>query len=133
MGRRRGPRRVIAAGCPCGLPATYDACCGRFSTGAAAPTAELLMRSRYTAYVRGDEAHLLASWHPSTRPAVVELDPALSWTGLEVLAAAGGLLDAVGSVSFRASHVRRGVPGVLKEHSRFARDRGRWAYVAPLA
>ena len=85
--------------------------------------------------MRGDVAHLLTSWHPSTRPAVVELDPAVRWTGLEVLDAEGGLLDAVGSVHFRATHVRRdvpGVPGVLEEHSRFARDRGRWAYVAPL-
>ena len=91
------------------------------------------MRSRYTAYVRGDVAHLLGSWHPSTRPPVLELDPAIRWTGLEVLAADGGLLDTVGSVHFRAAFVRSALPGVLEERSRFARDSGRWAYVAPLA
>ena len=28
------------------------------------------MRSRYSAYVLGNEAYLLATWHPDTRPAV---------------------------------------------------------------
>ena len=125
MGRRRD------RGCPCGLPAAYDACCGRFHRGAAAPTAELLMRSRYTAYALEDGAYLLASWHPSTRPDRVEFDSALRWTRLQVLESEGGLLDTVGTVRFRAHHVRRGVPGVLEEWSRFGRDAGRWTYVAP--
>jgi len=126
MGRRRD------RGCPCGLPAAYDACCARFHAGAAAPSPELLMRARYTAYAREDGAFLLASWHPSTRPASVVFDAALRWTRLQVLEATGGLLDTTGTVRFRAHHVRRGVPGVLEEHSRFGRDDGRWAYVAPV-
>ena len=124
MGRRTG-----TATCPCGLPAAYDTCCGRFHHGASAPTAELLMRARYSAYALRDEVYLLASWHPSTRPGHVALDPALRWTGLEVVEASGGLLDTTGQVRFRASHVRRGVPGVLEERSRFVRDAGRWAYL----
>ena len=90
------------------------------------------MRSRYTAYAVEDEAYLLGSWHPSTRPRSLALDPELRWTRLEVLEAAGGLLDTVGTVRFRAHSVRRGVPGVLEEHSRFGRDAGRWVYVAPV-
>ena len=127
MGRRRG------RGCPCGLPASYDRCCGRFAAGAAAPTAELLMRSRYSAYARQDVAHLLATWHPSTRPAVLVLDDGLRWTRLEVLGTSGGgLLDTTGTVRFRASHVRQGVVGVLEEDSRFGREDGRWTYVGPV-
>ena len=62
--------------CPCGLPAPYDACCGRFHRGeSAAPTAELLMRSRYAAFVVGDAGYLRDTWHPSTRPRHVDLDP----------------------------------------------------------
>ena len=142
MGRRRTSRvsgatplrassapPAAARTCPCCLPAAYDACCGRLHAGAAAPTAELLMRSRYTAYALRDEAHLLSSWHPSTRPTSVALDPALHWTGLEVLSASGGLLDTTGTVHFRASWARGGERGVLEERSRFARDAGRWAYV----
>jgi SEC-C motif-containing protein len=127
MGRRRD------RGCPCGLPAAYDRCCGRFVGGAAAPTAELLMRSRYTAYARADVAHLLSSWHSSTRPASVAIDPELRWTRLEVVGtSAGGLLDTDGTVHFRATHVRSGEVGVLEEHSRFCREDGRWVYLAPV-
>ena len=90
------------------------------------------MRSRYSAHVLGDSAYLLASWHPSTRPEHVALDPSLRWTGLQVLQASGGLLDTVGRVHFRASHVLRGAHGALEERSRFARDAGRWAYVGPV-
>jgi SEC-C motif domain protein len=126
MGRRR------ERGCPCGLPAAYDACCGRFHRGAAAPTPELLMRSRYTAYAREDGAYLLATWHPSTRPATVVFDPSLRCTRLEVVDAVGGLLDPTGTVRFRAHHVRGGAAGVLEEHSRFRREGGRWAYLAPV-
>lgn len=127
MGRRRD------RGCPCGLPASYDRCCGRFHAGEAAPTAELLMRSRYTAYARADGPYLLSSWHSSTRPTTLPFDAALRWTRLEVLASSGGaLLDTVGTVHFRATHVRRGAVGVLEERSRFAREDGRWVYLAPV-
>ena len=112
--------------CPCGLPASYDDCCGRFHRGAAAPTAELLMRSRYSAFAVGDAAYLLATWHPSTRPA--EVDTGGGWLRLEVLEARGGLLDAEGAVRFRA----HAADGVVVEHSRFVRDGGRWSYVGPV-
>ena len=116
--------------CPCGSAATYDACCARLHLGeAAAATAEQLMRARFAAYAVGDEAYLLRSWHPRTRPTRVDLDPRLSWSHLEVLAAAaGGLLDVEGTVEFRASYLDRGRPGVLHERSRFVRDAGAWTY-----
>ena len=114
--------------CPCGLPAVYDDCCGRFHRGSAAPTPELLMRSRYSAYVVGDRGYLLRTWQPTTRPPVLELD-ATRWTRLEVLeTSGGGLLETEGAVRFRAHY--RG--GVLEEHSAFVRDAGRWSYLGPL-
>ncbi len=116
--------------CPCGRGATLGACCGRILAGdAPAATAEDLMRSRYSAYVLGDAAHLLASWAPETRPSRVRIDPAITWAGLEVRSAAGGLLDATGTVEFVASFVRDGVPTALHERSRFRRHDGRWVYV----
>lgn len=67
--RRPRPARPTPATCPCGLPAAYDDCCGRLHRGQApATTAEQLMRSRYSAFAVGDEAYLLRSWHPTTRP-----------------------------------------------------------------
>jgi len=41
--------------CPCGSQKTYESCCGNFHSGLALPeTAEELMRSRYSAYVKQD-------------------------------------------------------------------------------
>jgi SEC-C motif-containing protein len=113
--------------CPCGLPRTYDACCGRFHAGrAAAPTAELLMRSRYSAFVTGDAGYLLRTWHPRTRPGRLDLDPRTRWTGLEILDTAdGSAFHTTGTVEFRASY--RG--GALRERSRFERVDGAWVYV----
>jgi SEC-C motif-containing protein len=92
------------------------------------------MRSRYTAFALRDEAHLLRSWHPLSRPEGVSFVLGQRWTGLEVLATvAGELLDQEGEVEFRAHYDRRGRPGTLHELSRFVRDDdGRWAYLGPV-
>ncbi|MEU1056000.1 YchJ family metal-binding protein [Streptomyces sp. NPDC005876] len=113
--------------CPCGLPEPYEKCCGRFLSGtAAAPTAEALMRSRYTAFVRRDPVYLLRTWHPRTRPARLDLDPGTRWSGLEILDTAdGSAFHSTGTVTFRASY--RG--GSLHERSRFQRVDGAWVYV----
>lgn len=113
--------------CPCGLSEPYDRCCGRFHSGAAAaPTAEALMRSRYCAFVQRDAAYLLRTWHPRTRPASLDLDPGMRWTGLEILDTSdGSAFHSVGTVTFRASF--RG--GSLHERSRFERVDGAWVYV----
>jgi len=89
------------------------------------------MRSRYTAYARGATAYLLRTWHPSSRPRRLDLDPELVWTGLTVLSAVGGLLDLRGAVRFEARYVEQGRPGVLTEHSTFVRADGEWLYVGP--
>ena len=110
--------------CPCGLGDDYASCCGRLHAGAPAPTAESLMRSRYSAFAVGDAGYLLRTWHPSARPRTLSLDPALRWTRLAVLETRdGGLFDTTGTVQFRATHVQHGKRGVLAETSRFVRDR----------
>ncbi len=84
------------------------------------------MRSRYCAFVRRDAGHLLRTWHPRTRPARLDLDPGMRWTGLEVLDTTGGsAFHTSGTVTFRASY--RG--GSLHERSRFERVDGAWMYV----
>ncbi|NYI04524.1 YchJ family protein [Allostreptomyces psammosilenae] len=119
--------------CPCGLPARYADCCGRLHRGQAAPTAELLMRSRYSAFAVRDRAYLLCTWHPDTRPPRLELEPGLRWRRLEVLAATdGGPFHTEGTVAFRAHYTDRGGDGVLEEHSRFLRHDGAWVYLDAL-
>jgi SEC-C motif-containing protein len=109
------------------------ACCARFLRGeAVAPTAEALMRSRYTAYAVGDAAYLLATWHPTSRPRRLDLDVDLRWAGLTVLESRGGLFDTDGVVTFEARYDDGGRTGVLRETSRFVREGGRWFYVAPV-
>ena len=96
------PRR-----CPCGSGLPLGECCGRLHDGTAtAATAEQLMRSRYSAFVLGDAAYLLATWHPSTRPRSLELDDAVRWTGLDVLGHDRRLAA--------GRRGNRGVPGVLR-------------------
>jgi SEC-C motif-containing protein len=84
------------------------------------------MRSRYSAFARGEADYLLRTWHPRTRPARLDLDPGTRWTGLEILATEDGTaFHSTGVVEFRASY--RG--GALHERSRFERVDGAWAYV----
>jgi len=126
------------ARCPCLSGETYGACCGRFHRGEAdAPTAERLMRSRFSAFAVGDAAYLLATWHPRSRPAHLELDPDLRWTRLDILrTTGGGMLSIDGTVEFRAhyrSGSRDGAAGSQHEVSRFVREGGRWFYVDAVA
>ncbi|MDN5782612.1 MAG: YchJ family protein [Luteimonas sp.] len=122
--------RATTTTCPCGSGRDFDACCGPLLAGTAvAQTAEALMRSRYVAYVRGARDYLLASWHPSTRPAVLELDPGARWLGLSVKRHAQSAPDAA-VVEFVARHRAGGGPALrLHETSRFVREDGRWYYL----
>ena len=111
---------VLTPPCPCGSGATYDACCGPLlANREQASSPEQLMRSRYTAYVRGDADHLFRTWHPRTRPDDTTPDPATRWTGLRVLAADGDTVEFVASWE----------GGQMHEVSRFERRAGRWVYV----
>jgi SEC-C motif-containing protein len=85
------------------------------------------MRSRYAAFALGDDAYLLASWHPLTRPSDLALDADQRWERLDI---SGSTQEGdEGTVTFRA-HWRHGTGrGVLAETSRFRRERGRWYYL----
>ncbi|MGW1681182.1 YchJ family protein [Saccharopolyspora sp. NPDC002376] len=117
--------------CPCGLGEPFSECCGRVISGEGrAGTAELLMRSRFSAFAVGDVEYLLASWHPDTRPADVELDPEQRWVQLEILdRSGGGPFDSEGTVRFRAHYRLPGEKGTLTENSRFKKEGGVWFYV----
>ncbi|HEY5397343.1 MAG TPA: YchJ family metal-binding protein [Trebonia sp.] len=119
--------------CPCGSGDEYDACCGRLHDGAPDPTAEALMRARYSAFAVGNLAYLLGTYHSSSRPGAFSLDPSIQWTRLAVLETEdGGLFESAGTVRFRAVYAREGKRGVMDETSRFVREDGRWTYVGPV-
>lgn len=121
----------VAKKCPCGVGPRYRECCGRLHRGEAkARTAGELMRSRFSAFAERDEAYLLRSWHPATRPEHVGFDGRLRWTRLEIVREeGGGPDDDRGVVEFRAHYVDGAAPGELHEVSRFARHDGDWVYV----
>lgn len=118
--------------CPCGSDRAYAECCGPLHAGTAqAATAEALMRSRYSAFVRADTAYLLASWHPTTRPDSLDLEEAAAtrWLGLDVRRHVPVDADHA-TVEFVARWKVGGAPAVrLHELSRFVREAGRWYYV----
>lgn len=117
--------------CPCRRGEPFDACCGPILAGdKPAPTAETLMRSRYTAYVVGDVDYLLRSWHPSTRPADLELDADQRWLFLEIVGTQrGGLFDDNGTVEFIAHYKLDGTRDAMHELSTFVRVDGAWVYL----
>jgi SEC-C motif-containing protein len=129
------------AGCPCGGP-SFATCCGPYIAGAALPpTAEALMRSRYSAYSLGIEPYLQATWHPSTRPQepIISSDEKLQWLGLEVKSALrlrqrkADQADNEDFVEFVARFRVDGRGQRLHEVSRFLREPSpegpRWFYV----
>ncbi|MEH1169043.1 YchJ family protein [Micromonospora sp. CPCC 205539] len=134
MGKGAGRRRADATtgrACPCGSGGAYADCCAPVHAGTAqAPTAEALMRSRFSAFALGDTDHLLRSWASSTRPPSLDLDAGQRWTRLEIVETErGGLLDNAGTVTFHAHYRNAGRPGTLTERSRFVREDGHWVYL----
>lgn len=86
------------------------------------------MRSRYSAFVLGRSDYLLSTWHASTRPTDLTLDPAAKWLGLEVRS--HRQIDADhAEVEFVARYREGGCAVRLHERSRFVREQGRWFYV----
>lgn len=120
--------------CPCGrtqakgLPCRLSACCGPYHAGQAAPDAESLMRSRYSAFVLSDVPYLLATWHSSQRPAELALEAGAKWLGLEIKQhrSTG---EHTAEVEFVARFRVGGKAVRQHERSRFVREEGRWFYV----
>ena len=116
------------AACPCGAKG-YATCCAPYHKGAAAPDAQALMRSRYSAYVLKLEDYLLATWHVSTRPEKLELLADNSkWLGLEIKRHDVQSPEQA-TVEFVARYKVAGRAYRLHELSRFVREDGRWYYL----
>ena len=121
------------ASCPCGTGQDYQACCGRFIEGESrAPTAEALMRSRYTAYVGARIDYVTATHDPSTRADHDEEQARIwaeesEWLGLEILSTeAGGPDDSHGKVEFVARYRNDDGEHEHRERSEFSKRDGAW-------
>jgi SEC-C motif-containing protein len=121
--------------CPCGRDRAYGSCCQPYVTGQRlAPTAEALMRSRYTAYHQGHIDYLVATHHPTQRQAdqrrtIAQSVQTTTWLGLKILATHQGQPgDRQGTVEFIA-YFQDPQPGQIHERSRFVQQKDRWFYV----
>ena len=114
--------------CPCGSNLPFSGCCKPYLDGTAeAPTPEALMRSRYTAFARGDFAYLKKTWHPETVPDLGDDEPS-NWIGLEILGTAVDEEGEHGEVEFVAKLIVGDRLEVLHEVSDFEKIDGRWVY-----
>src|SRR5882724_7591547 len=82
--------------CPCGSGADLADCCDRYISGKASPpTAEALMRARYTSYATGrvdfvERTHAAESRKDFDRTAAEKWARESQWKGLEILSVKGG-------------------------------------------
>ena len=122
--------------CPCGSGRAYEECCERYIEGRVpAPTAEALMRSRYTAHALRKFDYLNETVHPDLRSEtdhaeMQQWSEAVEWTGLDILSTRKGTADDdTGEVSFEAHYAVRGMPQSMREDAFFRREDNRWYYV----
>ncbi|MFP5257398.1 MAG: YchJ family protein [Acidobacteriota bacterium] len=122
--------------CPCCSGAAFEACCGPLLAGVRrAATAEALMRSRYSAYVRNEAVYLGETLLPRKRKgydpeATLAWNADVTWLGLDIRATqGGGPDDDEGVVEFTASYSKAGEPAEIRETSWFRKKGGTWFYV----
>jgi len=121
--------------CFCGSESDFDACCGPIIGGVPAPTAEALMRSRFTAFAKGEldyieNTHATAMRDDFNRSAAESTANTVKWINLEILdTVEGGADDDTGVVEFAARFKKDGETLMHHERSDFHREDGKWVYV----
>jgi len=128
---------MSSAICPCGSGNLLDGCCGRYHAGQPAPSAEALMRSRYSAYVLGLVEYLLDTTLPVQkssldRASISQWSAQSTWLGLEVESAEllGGKPEHA-FVTFTARWHDATGEHSHRERSAFVQNQGRWYFIDP--
>lgn len=116
--------------CYCGSGIVFADCCEPFIKGIQnAPTAEKLMRSRYSAYAVQVADYLMATTHASTRrnhskSAILEWSKSNQWLRLEILDVSENVVE------FKAYFLDNRFEGhVHHEKSFFRKEKEVWFYV----
>lgn len=124
--------------CPCGSGRSFETCCGPIIAGEPAATAEALMRSRYSAYVKHAYDHLGRSLSAAQRKDYSTEDAkrwaeSSEWLGLTIRRTEkGGPEDQEGLVEFSARFRSEGEEHEHLEAAVFTREDGRWVYAGQL-
>jgi SEC-C motif-containing protein len=116
--------------CYCGNNVSFQNCCEPYIRGIKnAPTAETLMRSRYSAFATGAADYLVNTTHISKRrfhnkKDILDWSHANKWLKLEVLASTEN------TVTFKAYYLDENLKAqVHYEHSTFKLENEKWFYV----
>ncbi len=119
--------------CPCHSGKKYKKCCQKYHKGALPPTAQLLMRSRYSAYACGNADYIMDTTHPlnsdytedrkTWREEILSFSAHTQFLGLRITESTEEEEESF--VTFEADLSS----GLLKERSRFLKENGRWYYV----
>ncbi len=113
--------------CPCGSGQNLESCCGKYIyTAEHAPTAEALMRSRYTANIKKAYKYLADTWHPDNRPDKMNGGKA-NWLKLEVISSKTE--EDKAWVEFKAYYGHQDHMHSFHEKSFFNLENGQWLYV----
>ena len=117
--------------CPCCSGKHYENCCKPFHTGEKhAPTAETLMRSRFSAFAIPNGEYLMKTTLPTKRKFhnkedLQEWGEINEWKKLEILK------SSLNQVEFKAYYNdENGKPQIHHEFSLFQRENDRWYYVS---
>ena len=118
------------SGCYCGNSISFQDCCEPYIKGIKnATTAEVLMRSRYSAFAVGAADYLVNTTHISKRRYhnkrdILAWSQVNKWLKLEVLASTET------TVTFKAYYLDENLKAqVHYEHSTFKLENGKWFYV----
>lgn len=120
---------VDTSQCPCGLDKHYKQCCELLhKTIIHAESAEILMRSRFSAYVKKNQQYLLDTWHSSTRPSEINFEGPGGFRWIKLTINESKEADKEAMVDFTAHYLINGQQGQMQEHSRFIKEDGFWYY-----
>lgn len=122
--------------CYCGSGAEFSACCEPYLTGTTkAPTAEKLMRSRYSAYASGNIDYVYETMTPAAREgfdhnAAKEWSAKSKWLGIEIIESEDGAeKDDFGIVEFIARYTSEDTELEHHEVAEFKKIDGSWFFV----
>lgn len=122
--------------CPCGSEKTYTSCCKPYISGKKkAPNAEVLLRSRYTAYTKL-ELDYVANTMKGSNSEQFDYEKVKTWAsesewkGLEIIKVTDNKFDNIAWVEFKAHYNYEGKDEVMYENAefRYTSDDG-WFFV----
>lgn len=122
--------------CTCGSDSPYSDCCGPYLDGTEKPpTAEALMRARYSAFAKGEVQFIVDTIDPAHRDGVSadgfrKWAERSEWLGLEICRTKdGGPDDTEGIVEFKALYREKDKRQVHHEIAEFRKSDDQWFFV----